>query len=81
MKKRTIIYILLLLSTALLAKESYVVYDRENPNNFNLKKWMNRFLLVFFMLKIALIVHVLTQIKRDKKEKYDDLYLMLFRLC
>ncbi len=47
---------------------------------FNLKKWMNHFLLLFFMLRIALIVHVLAQIKRDQREKYADLYLMLFRL-
>ena len=47
---------------------------------FNLKKWMNHFLLFFFMLRIALTVHILTQIKRDQREKYADLYLMLFRL-
>jgi len=47
---------------------------------FNLKKWMNNFLLVFFMLRIALIMHILTQIKRDQREKYTDSYLMLFRL-
>ncbi len=47
---------------------------------FNLKKWMNRFLLVFFMLKIALVIHILTQIKRDQQRKYADSYLMLFRL-
>lgn len=47
---------------------------------FNLKKWMNRFLLFSFMLRIALIVHLLTQLKRDQREKYADLYLMLFRL-
>ena len=47
---------------------------------FNLKKWMNHFLLVFFMLRIVLIMHILTQIKRDQREKYADLYLMLFRL-
>ena len=47
---------------------------------FNLKKWMNHFLLVFFMLRILLIIHILTQIKRDQREKYANLYLMLFRL-
>jgi len=48
---------------------------------FNLKKWMNHFLLVFFMLRIALVIHILTQVKRDQRGKYTDLYLALFRLC
>lgn len=47
---------------------------------FNLKKWMNLFLLFVFMLKMALTVHVLAQVKREHREKYADLYLMLFRL-
>ena len=44
---------------------------------FNLKKWMNHFLLLFFMLSIVRLVHLLTQTKRDQKEKYANLYLML----
>jgi len=48
---------------------------------FNLKKWMNHFLLVFFILRIALVIHILTQVKRDQRGKYTDLYLALFRLC
>ena len=48
---------------------------------FNLKKWMNLFLVLFFMLSIARMIHILTQIKRDQRRKYADLYLMLFRLC
>lgn len=47
---------------------------------FNFKKWMNHFSLVFIMLRIALIVHVLTQSKRDQQRKYIDLNLMIFRL-
>lgn len=47
---------------------------------FNLKKWMNLFLLFVFMLRIALTVHVLAQVKREHREKYADLYLMFFRL-
>ncbi len=47
---------------------------------FNLKKWMNNFLFLFFMLRVALIVHVLTQIKRDQRGKYADLYLLWFRV-
>ena len=48
---------------------------------FNLKKWMNLFLLVIFMLRIARMIHILIQIKRDQRRKYADLYLILFRLC
>jgi IS5 family transposase len=48
---------------------------------FNLKKWMNNFLLLFFMLGIALLIHILSQIRRDQRGKYADLYLALFRLC
>lgn len=47
---------------------------------FNLKKWMNLFLLFVFMLRIAFTVHLLAQVKREYREKYADLYLMLFRL-
>ncbi len=35
MKKTNLIYILLLLSTILMADESYIVYDKENLNDFN----------------------------------------------
>ncbi len=48
---------------------------------FNLKKWMNLFLVLFFMLSIARMIHILTQMQRDQQGKYTDLYLMLFRLC
>jgi len=48
---------------------------------FNLKKWMNHFLRIFFMLRIALLIHMLSQIRRDQRGKYADLYLALFRLC
>ena len=47
---------------------------------FNLKKWMNDFLMFFFMLKIILTLHVLVHTRRDKREKYLDIYLVLFRL-
>jgi len=47
---------------------------------FNLKKWMNHFLTVIFMLRISLIMYMLTQTKRDHREKYIDLHLALFRL-
>ena len=48
---------------------------------FNLKKWMNHFLLVIFMLRIVHLTYILTQVKRDQRGKLADLYLMLFRLC
>lgn len=44
---------------------------------FNLKKWMNRFLLYYFILKIALLIHTLTHIRKEQRGKYADLYLML----
>ena len=47
---------------------------------FNLKKWMNLFLLVIFMLNIALIFYSLAQIRKDQRRKYVDLNLMLYRL-
>ncbi len=47
---------------------------------FNLKKWMNLFLLTIFMLNIALIFYSLAQIRKDQRRKYVDLNLMLYRL-
>ncbi len=47
---------------------------------FNLKKWMNLFLLLIFMLNIALIFYSLAQIRKDQRRKYVDLNLMLYRL-
>jgi len=48
---------------------------------FNLKKWMNDFLMLHFMLRIVLALHLLTQTKRNERGKYLDIYLILFRLC
>ena len=47
---------------------------------FNLKKWMNNFLLFSFMLRITLILQALVQMKRKEREKYSDIYLMTFRV-
>jgi len=47
---------------------------------FNLKKWMNRFLLFVFMLKIISIGMILRQIPATQREKYADVYLLFFRL-
>ena len=48
---------------------------------FNLKKWMNYFLLSVFILKTALFVYALLSNREDKRRKYAELYLLLFRLC
>jgi len=47
---------------------------------FNLKKWMNDFLAFIFMVKLYGIVSLLAQIRQEKRAKYADLYLMLYRL-
>ena len=47
---------------------------------FNLKKWMNHFLTLIFMLKILLLLHMLQHIRRDKRQKYTEIDLMLYRL-
>jgi IS5 family transposase len=47
---------------------------------FNLKKWMNNFLAVIFMVKLLGIVSLLSYIRQEKRYKYADLYLMVYRL-
>jgi len=47
---------------------------------FNLKKWMNLFLVLFFMLRMARMIHILTQVKSNQRGKYADLYLLWFRV-
>jgi len=47
---------------------------------FNLKKWMNNFLALLFILKILLFMYLLGQIRQDRRVKYTDMYLILFRL-
>ena len=47
---------------------------------FNLKKWMNRFLLFVFMLKVISIGALLRQIPTNQRGKYADVYLLFFRL-
>lgn len=48
---------------------------------FNLKKWMNHFLLALFMLRIALFIYTPLSVREDKRRIYRDHYLLLFRLC
>jgi IS5 family transposase len=47
---------------------------------FNLKKWMNNFLAVIFTVKILAVVSLLSHIRRERRHKYADLYLMIYRL-
>ena len=41
---------------------------------FNLKKWINNFLLFSFMLQMVLMMHVLSQTKRNQRGKYTDIF-------
>ena len=47
---------------------------------FNLKKWMNRFLVLLFIYKILLIAVLLMHIKPKQRQKYAELYLLIYRL-
>ena len=47
---------------------------------FNLKKWMNRFLILLFICKIALLTAFLIRISPKERQKYTELYLLLYRL-
>ncbi len=48
---------------------------------FNLKKWMNNFIQLLFMLRITLFIYALWKMKADRREKYADLFLLVWRLC
>jgi len=47
---------------------------------FNLKKWMNRFLVLLFIYKIAVLATRLMRITPKERQKYTELYLMLYML-
>jgi IS5 family transposase len=47
---------------------------------FNLKKWMNNFILLFIALRIAMIIYVLREETPIKREKYLQLFLLMFKL-
>lgn len=47
---------------------------------FNLKKWMNRFLVLIFIYRITLLSILLMRIKPQQRQKYTELYLLLYRL-
>ncbi len=47
---------------------------------WNLKKWMNDFLMLFFMLKLLLVYCFLLHLKANQRKRYSDLGLVLFRV-
>jgi len=47
---------------------------------FNLKKWMNNFIWLIILLKVAMIIYALRQEKPIKREKYLQLFLLLLKL-
>ena len=47
---------------------------------FNFKKWMNRFLLLIFVYRVAIFIRVLQYIKLEERQRYADLYLLIWRL-
>jgi len=47
---------------------------------WNLKKWINNFLRLLFTLRITLITAALWQLKQTQRERYADLFLLLWRL-
>ena len=47
---------------------------------FNLKKWMNNFLAVLFLVKIAYVAYFMFHVRAKERWKYADIYLILYRL-
>ena len=47
---------------------------------FNMKKWMNNFIQLIILLRIAMILYALTQQKQQHREKYLQLFLLLLKL-
>ena len=47
---------------------------------FNLKKWMNNFILYFIVLKIAIIIYALREEKTKDRQKYLQLFLLILKL-
>jgi len=47
---------------------------------FNLKKWMNNFLTILFLVRIAYLTYFMFLIRSEERRKYADLYLTLYRL-
>jgi IS5 family transposase len=47
---------------------------------FNLKKWMNNFIQLIILLRIAVMIYTLREIKPQEREKYLQLFLLLLKL-
>jgi IS5 family transposase len=47
---------------------------------FNLKKWMNNFIWLIFIIKMALIISILREQKAQERQKYVQLFLLLLKL-
>ena len=47
---------------------------------WNLKKWMNNFIQLLFVLKIAMLINAFMQLKPKEREKYPNLVLLIWRL-
>ena len=48
---------------------------------FNLKKWMNNFIQLIILLRLLQLHIALLQQKQEERQKYNQLFLLLFRLC
>ena len=47
---------------------------------FNMKKWMNNFIQLLILLRIAAILYALTQQKQQHRDKYLQIFLLLLKL-
>jgi len=47
---------------------------------FNMKKWMNNFIQLIILLRIAVIVYLLLLQKEQEREKYLQIFLLLLKL-
>ena len=47
---------------------------------FNLRKWMNNFILFFIALRVAMIIYALREEKPKERQKYLQLFLLLLKL-
>jgi len=48
---------------------------------FNLKKWMNHFFVLVLLVRVIAIIYTLNKIKPKQRERYQELALIIFRVC
>ena len=48
---------------------------------FNMKKWMNNFIQLIILVRLIAIITALQEQKHTDRQKYDKLFLLLFRIC